>query len=151
MSDLLNDQNEFDHVVKDKPYRYKFLEELGKGWNLAQDRNLNSFEMEKKLTYLLEIMEQDLSAIEQNPIELKRFALFLGFLIGMLRRTDAYRVTHCTKTIINILYKLRNGYREYHSVVRKLIIEWFNRNADELLKESKYQFEQANLILNNLS
>ncbi len=149
MSDLLNDQNEFDHVVKHKTFRYQFLEEFGKGWNLAHSPNLNSLEMQKKLGYLLEIIEQDLDKIEQNPEEMKRFALFLGFLVGMLR-IPVHRVTFNSKIIIEIIFKLRKGYLEYYKVLREIILKWFERNKEEIMRDSG-ELKNANALLSVLN
>ncbi|MBI4452826.1 hypothetical protein HY637_05320 [Candidatus Woesearchaeota archaeon] len=49
MSDLLNDQNEFDHVVKHKPYRFKFLEEFGKGWEAGKNFDRSAFDIDEVL------------------------------------------------------------------------------------------------------
>jgi hypothetical protein len=152
MSDLLNDQNEFDHVVKHKTFRYQFLEEFGKGWNLAHSPNLNSSQMQDKLKVLLKIIEHELSAIEQDEEEMKRFALFLGFLIGMLR-IPVHRVTSGnTKIIIEIIFKLRKGYWDYYLVLRKLILEWFERNKEEIMKNAdQNMLKSANSIISVLN
>ena len=112
---------------------------------------MNSAEMQKRLRYLLEIIEHELSLIEQNKEEMKRFALFLGFLVGMLR-IPVHRVTFNTKIIIEIIFKLRKGYRDYYIVLRTLILEWFERNKEEITRNADgNMLKNANSILSVLN
>ena len=59
MSDLLKDQNEFDHIVKKQPYRIEFLEEFGKGWKQGTNPgHLNSFQIHDKLKFFLTFIKK---------------------------------------------------------------------------------------------
>ena len=159
MSDLLNDQNEFDHIIKYKPYRFKFLEEFGKGWKLGKNPgNLNAFAIDEKLRFFLSFIKRDLAVIEQNQRETELFALYLGLLVGIFRYSSEEHpnyafvyICHSWKTIVEIIYLLKEGeYRPYYLTLRKIIVDWSDIEKKGIHSLDEYGLKQVNSIFSAL-
>ena len=140
MNDLLKDQNEFDNVVKHKAYRYEFLEEFGKGWKVGKEYGDNAFRLDDLLKFLLSLINKnDFSSIETNDLNRNAFAVHLGRLVGMFRTSSENKITpfmyiiHSSKTIAEIILSLkRDEYRPFYLALRKIIIDWSDREKKGL-------------------
>lgn len=159
MSDLLNDQDEFDHIVKNKPYRWEFLEEFGKGWKSGKNPgNLNAFDIDKKLQFFLSFIQRDLAVIEQDQRELKLFAFYLGLLAGIFRYSSEehpnyafVQICHSSKTIVEIIFSLKErGYRPYYLALRKIIIDWSDIEKKGINALDEHRLKQVHSIFSAL-
>ena len=108
MTQLAQDQNEFDKVVKHKVYRWTFLHKFEDGWKIIDTGHINSFDIEKTLKNFLELItKNEFSIIESERIE--QFGVWLGLLINVFRDTTNRtiskfgNVSFCSDIIVRII------------------------------------------------